>query len=225
MTLKPTILCLMPALKEDLNPECLDNLNNQTVKVNRTLIISTRFKNAPLQVKVATALNEGLKQVNLDNYDYILRMDGHTILPLNFIQYALNKQCDMFGNVCYAMLIKTSVFQKLMGGYFHPESDETYLTHKFTIEGYTVSGYDDLTVKHPKNPHGKLDHNWTGQILYRLGYEPLHILHIILRNPNWISLYVAQGYFIALIARKRKFDVASKIWSHQISRLIPQSLR
>jgi len=169
-------------------------------------------------------LNDGLKEanVNLADYDYLLRLDGQTILPTNFVEYALAQNCDLFGESVHAALIKVSTFLKLMNGKFHPETDEIYMTHKFAVQAKTCPSYGSLKIQHSTNEtnHSANDHRGTGILLYKIGYEPFHILLILLRNHTWIHLLWFQGYLIAMLQRRSKFDFASQLWQYQMGRLV-----
>jgi hypothetical protein len=210
-------------LPEDLDQHCIQSVQNQTVPVDKILVFTRRYQGGTLAARVSRALNDGLKEANvkLEDYDYFMRLDGHTVLPKNFVEYALEKNCDLFGESVHAALVKTSAFMKLMNGRFHPECDEVYLTHKFAILGTACSSYGSLEIKHPFNEakHSSIDHRSTGELLYKSGYEPIH-LFFILRKFSKIHLLWFQGYLIALIERKTKFDFAKKLWNFQVHRLL-----
>lgn len=217
------ILCLIPSLPEDLDQHCIESVKNQTVPIQKILVFTKRYQGGTLAARVSRVLNDGLKEseVNIGDYDYFVRLDGHTVLPHNFVEYGLEKHCDLFGESVHAALVKTSTFMKLMNGQFHPECDEVYLTHKFTVCAHACASYGSLLIKHPFNEekHSSNDHRSTGELLYKSGYEPIHAL-LILRKPSWIHLYWVQGYLIALIKRKTKFDFAKELQNFQIHRLL-----
>jgi len=56
-----------------------------------------------------------LEHVNLEDYDYLLRVDADIILPKRFIEENLKAEADYVGKAGYCMLIKVSPFLKVFG--------------------------------------------------------------------------------------------------------------
>lgn len=176
-------------------------------------------KNVP--AKVSRVLNEGLQHIKLENFDYILRVDGEVILPSNFLEEALKEEPDLYGGAGYAMLIKVKPFLQIMKGKFHPESDDSYTCYKFMRSGCNfIRKYKvrPILLRKPGRHHGIKYYVTRGEIMYKVGYEPLHVLASFYWDL-W-NIFAVFGYFIALLKREKKFDVAKFVWNKQVRRLL-----
>lgn len=214
------ILCVVPTLPEDLHPQCVSSILGQTVQVNMVVLLHKRFKGGAIGQQVSFILNEGLSRICLDDYDYLLRVDCDTMLRSDFLAVALRGFPDLYGDVGYAMLIKISTFKRLMQGKFNEVSDDTYIFHKFRVEGTKTVKLDKTLVQTRPWRSNKTNNMHCGEMYYRIGYEPLHIL-MLLRNPGLkMMVYVVLGYFCALLRGLPKFDFAPRIWRYQLRRLI-----
>lgn len=221
---KSRILCVIPSLPKDLNIQCVPSVLAQTYPIEMLVILPKEVKGGTLPERVSFALNQGLSNIRLENFDYLLRVDGDTVLPADFLEESLKDAPDLYGDWGYAMLIKIRPFLELMNGKFHPESDDSYIIHKFIAENRkVVSGQLEL-VKTRKRPHGMNDLLACGKIYYKLGYEPFHVLSFFGNRRRKDMLLVVIGYFNALIRRERKFDMASYIWRHQTRKLALRTL-
>jgi hypothetical protein len=225
---------LVPSLPEDLKPECKQGIFSQTVPVDRALFIFNRMRGGTLASRVSFALNRGLEQVNLSDYDYVLRCDSDTVLAPDFIERNLKGLPDLVGNGGYAMLIRVKPFLELMGGRFHSVSDDSYLIYKFKMEGKFVRGIDDYSLETRLHKHARKDAMFVGHIYYKVGYEPIHIFGFLITkythrnsrryegdvigyNPWWI----VAGYMLTFLKRDLKFEFADRIWNYQVRRLLP----
>lgn len=216
---KIRVLCVIPSLPKDLNAQCVPSILAQTHPVEMLVILPKEVKGGTLPEKVSFTLNEGLSHIRLEDFDYILRVDGDTILPADYLEESLRDAPDLYGDWGYAMLIKTQPFLKLMNGKFHPESDDSYIIHKFIAEKQKVTHRQIKLVQTRKRPHDMNDLLACGEIYYKLGYEPFHVLSFFGNRGLKDMLLVVIGYFNALVRRERKFDVASYIWRHQTRKM------
>ena len=221
------ILCMVPTLFEDLNPNCEIGIKSQTVPIDKILFIFNKYVGGTLASRVSCALNKGLETINLVDYDYIFRVDADTVLKPTFLENILKGSPDLAGNGGYAMLIKVKPFIELMGGKFNVESDDSYVMYRFKTEGLKVKAINDSCLDTRIHKHSKKDQMFIGTIYYKMGYEPFHILHFLLRTKaqrlqchqtNSMKLLVL-SYFINVIKHESKFDFAYKIWNYQIGRL------
>jgi len=193
----------------------------QTVQVNPIVVLHRKIEGGNLSEKVSYVLNEGLTHLRMENFDYLLRVDGDAVLSANFVEEGLRANADLYGGWGYAMLIKIAPFLKLLNGKFNRVSDDTYLVHKFRVYGLNVDvQHSTPLVKHRKRHHDSSDYRFCGEIYYRVGYEPLHILAFLRQKPLRTMWNLVLGYFAAWLSRKRKFDFAPLIWHYQIRRLI-----
>ena len=71
---------------------------SQTVPVKSVVLLPTRIPDRlSLPEKISKILNDWLDTVNLDAVDYILRTDGDTVLPLDFIERYIERNADVAG--------------------------------------------------------------------------------------------------------------------------------
>ena len=230
------ILCLVPSLPGDLHFDCKKSIASQTISIDKTLFIFNQYNGGTLASRVSRALNYGLDRVNLVEYDYILRVDADTVLTPDFLEKSLVGQPDLVGNGGYALLIKVKPFLELMGGKFHPLSDDSYLIFKFKMEGKRVRAINDYLLETRLHKHSKKDALFMGEIFYRIGYEPIHMFGFIFtkylhsRNVNrrfegdaigYNVWWIVAGYMVTFLRHEPKFDFSDKIWAYQVRRLLP----
>ena len=217
---KVKILCVIPSLPEELSFKAIQSVLKQTIPVESVMILSKRVKGKTTAEKVSKLLNDGLSHVRIEDFDYLLRVDGDTVIPPNFLEENLKDNPDLCGEAGYGMIIKTSTFKKVMNGKFHPESDDSYISYKFLMKGYKVTKWKvkpiplgDANFKRVLK--SKIDR---GLLMYKIGYEPFHVILSIrwsLRN-----IFAIFGYFLGFLKREPKFDVSSFVWRRQIRRLL-----
>lgn len=246
------ILALIPTLNED-PIKTVESILKQSVEVSKIIVIigekglykklvSNRLERTeyvyvkpdfrqPLGKRVGAAINIALVKGNFKEYDYILKVDSEITLPRDFVEENLQEAPDFIGSGGFAMLFKTSVFLKALGGRY-PEvmADDVYLALYFLYKGYTVKRWrraPNITVR-KKGHHSYRHHFNAGIELYRLGYEPVHVLEIlraILQDALRGSLDIARvlpilGYFSAVFRRVEQYEFAPWIFRMQVRRLI-----
>jgi hypothetical protein len=216
------ILCLVPSLPEDLNSECANAILYQTVPVTDTFLLLKRLRGGTLSSRVSYVLNKALQTVNLQDYDYLLRVDGDTVLKPNWLKTALESNMDLYGGWGFAMLIRVKPFLELMNGRFNNESDDSYIIHRFCREGLKVyATHKAALLTTRKHKHNKSDQMFCGTIYYKMGYEPLHALAFLVTNRGFKDMWLLwTGYLISWLRHERKFDFASRTWNYQVRRLI-----
>lgn len=174
----------------------------------------------PAGVRIAKALNDLLSKESIKKYDYLLRVDADVILPLSFLETNLKLDADYVGRAGYAMLLRVSAFIKFFGGRF-PEipAEDSYVGLKLIACGAGVKPYAIPPILKEKN-----DVAWwrklivRGKEAYKLGYEPLHILWLVLHDIK--KIFILIGYFIALFMRLRRYDIYGFVFRAQLKRLL-----
>jgi len=219
------IICVIPTLPKDLHPNCVSSILAQIIPVDLIILSHRRLAGGSTAQRVSFILNDTLRHICLDDFDYILRVDCDTNLKPDFLANALHGFPDLYGEHGYAMLIKISTFKQLMNCKFNSVSDDSYVFYKFQTEGAKVVQIDNSLIETRQQLHDKAKHLFCGEIYYRMGYEPVHIIDFLRRpctrhTTKKFILELVLGYFIALLKRLEKFDFAPKIWSYQIRRLI-----
>lgn len=219
MTEKIKIVCIIPTLPGDLHKGVLEAIMRQTVKVETIVLFLKQSAKPTILERISENLNEGLKNIRLEAYDYILRVDSDSIIPPNFIEENLKDQPDLCGKSGYGMLIKAGPFLKLMGGRVHQELDDSYLSAKFQMEGAKVQDWK-VKPNHLRKDgslHGIPYYLNRGRQMYKLGYEPIHVLFSPLWNIG--NLFSIPSYFWAAFWRKKRYDVAQYVFRKQVGRL------
>jgi MoaA/NifB/PqqE/SkfB family radical SAM enzyme len=207
-TLKhPKILAVVPSLKEELNPQTIESIKTQTTPITDILLLQKRIDNPDLSERISALLNDGLADINLEKYDYILRVDGDTTIPQDFVELNLKGKPDLVG-WGFAQLIKTKPFLKYMNGKFYKHHDDSYLHYKFKMHNLKVLEY--ATQPKASRPSGK-HHGYKyfiykGYHQYRFGWEPLHTLENVMREPY--KVFYTLGYFLALLKRESLYPTA-----------------
>jgi len=216
----PRIICVIPALPSEVKLSTLRSIFSQTIPVDYTILLTKKVQEKlRFPVKISLVLNEMLKDLKLENFDYLLRVDTDTVLPDNFIEENLKLDLDVLGWGC-AELVKIDPFLKVMGGQFHPEHDDGYIHVKMrqvglksSQEGYAVK---PICIREPGKHHGN---NWffaQGVLDYQYGFDPAGTLY------NAFAVFglryapsVVYGYIYGVINPKiKRFDVASVNMQH-----------
>jgi len=185
-------------------------------------LLTERVKGGALSQRVSFVINKTLSRIRLENFDYLLRVDGDTVLPYDYVEKCLHSNPDLCGEYGFAMLIKVEPFIRLMNGRFHLEGDDSYVMHKFAIAGANVVKTKLIQVQTRKRHHSVNEVMDRGRIYYQLGYEPLHLLFGFRNVTLRTYILIVAGYFSALVARKPKFDIANDVRRHQM-RLLSSS--
>jgi len=215
----PRIICLIPALPSEVKLSTLKSIFEQTVPIDYTILLSKKVKEKlRFPVKISLVLNEMLKDIKLENFDYLLRVDTDTVLPPNFIEENLKLDLDALGWGC-AELIKIPPFLKIMGGLFHPEHDDGYVHVKFRQLGLTSSqeGYavKPLCVREPGKHHGSSWYFSQGVLDYQYGWDPAGMLYNAFVVFGLVyAPFVIYGYVYGIVHRIKRFDVAALNMQH-----------
>ena len=212
-------------MPSDINEPCVSGIKTQSVPVSDLLILSDRGAGATLQERVSSVLNDALGKVDLASYDYILRVDSDTVLPPNFLERNLGL-ADVVGSG-YAHLIRVPAFLDAMGGKFNVVSDDSYLNYKFMQCGYKCTDWKvkPCLMRKPGKKHRFTYFLNQGYVMWVCGYEPFHVLYEpfhVFGTFIWDRrhILVIFGYFISLLKRKPRLDVANFVFCLQIRRLM-----
>ena len=214
----PKVLCVLPMLPCDFNPECILGIKNQTIPISKLLIVSERGSGSTLQSRVSSVLNNALAQVDLTEFDYILRVDSDTVLQPKFLEQNIGL-ADAVGDG-FANLIRVQPFLSVMGGKFNLVSDDSYIQYKFMMHGFSwASCRVKPVVKRQFGVHHGVNYFVVrGKIMYACGFEPFHVLGAFLWDRY--NVFAVFGYFASLFTHKKRLDVADFVFYRQIHRLI-----
>jgi glycosyltransferase involved in cell wall biosynthesis len=234
------IVVVIPTLDEDTS-KTIRSIQDQTVKASKILVavgskklyerlstgksagvqyfyVQPDFRQ-PLGKRVAIALNTILAKANIREYDYILKVDADATLPKHFIEENLKENADCLGGSGYAMLITVSAFLEVFNGKFaEVAADDTYLGLAFRRRGYLVKGWRVPPMLRKKRPHSYRWYLTRGAEMYKMGYEPIHVLER-LRGDRRGVLY-SLGYISAMFKRAEQYALAPWVFRTQTRRLI-----
>jgi hypothetical protein len=217
----PRIICIIPALPSEIRMDTLQSVFNQTIPITHTILLTQKIiENISFPAKISKVINGMLTNIKLENYDYLLRVDADTVLPLNFVEENLKLDMDALG-YGYAQIIKITPFIKIMGGKMHPDHDDGYVLAKFrymnlkaSSKGYAVpptlkrlSGYH----------HGTSWFISQGELNYMYGDDPVNVIFTAIYGFNEYALFQVYGYFKAMLTGKKRFDIANiVIYRHML---------
>lgn len=209
-------MCLVPALPGEVRLETLHSIFNQSVPVACTILLTEKVKaKMSFPAKISLVMNGMLENLRLENFDYLLRVDADTVLPVDFVEGNL-RGCAVVG-YGPAQLIEVASFIKFMGGRFHPEHDDGYPVFKFLACGLNVKrGYFvEPCIQRVSGRHQ--GSSWflsQGELHYKYGYDPVSELAVVVgkwRQYHPYGLFYLVGYFWALVQRKKLFDVGAGV--------------
>jgi hypothetical protein len=205
------------SLPKDLTFETIKSVMQQTIPVDMIVLLTKRSNKSTQDERTAEALNDGLEKIDLKKFDYILRVDGHVVLPKDFLEKNLEGEPDtMYGSGFE--IVKVAPFIEIMGGRYYPMNDDSYLNAKFTQFGKRVEEQKIglLHKEHPFNPNYYMER---GRTLYRLGWTPFHVIGIYMTSKltrKRTAAFVIGSYFLSFLARPPKYDVANFVTGYQV---------
>lgn len=203
----------------DLQPQIFSCLASQTVPISLMVLLTEKVEASTWPARVAKILNNGLKHVKLDDFDYILRVDSDAWLPPNFIEGNLKDKPDVCG-LGLAMLIKTVSFQKVMHSKFDQYSDDTAIHFEFQRHGLKAVYYkvDPAMLRKPGATHSLMYWVEQGIAYYQLGVEPLHML--AKTRLGWRHILSVYGYIYAAFKHVPQCRCADYVRTCQLQRLL-----
>lgn len=182
--------------------------------------------------RVGAAINKALRKADFEKYDYVLKIDAEILLPANFVEANLAERPDFVGSVGFAMIFKTSSFLRVFGGvYPEVELDDIYFAFKFLYAGCSVKRWKSVPVEMKVREKGYQSFSrylHGGVEMYRVGYEPVHILHSFLRGVRRgtldgtlqvVNIVPVFGYFSAVLRNVKRYEFGLWIFRMQVRRL------
>jgi len=208
------ILCVILGLPQDLKYQTIQSVMNQTVPVDMIVLLTKKSSKPTLVERIPDALNEGYSHIKLEDFDYILRLDGDTILKETFLERNLDGKPDSRGSG-RAHLIKVKPFLELMNGKYYALADDSYLNAKFKEHGKKVESLVEEPLSYAKHPFDVKYNVDRGKVNYILGWTPVHIAQSL--SWDWNRIFLVGSYFISwLLLRPKRADVAKFVEYYQI---------
>jgi hypothetical protein len=215
----PKIICIIPTLPNDISIKTLKSIYSQTVPVDYVYLLSKQIKESkPLPQKISSVLNDGLSGLNLNAFDYILRLDSDTVLPQDFIEKHIALHVDVCGGAGYAQLISVPFFQKNMNSLFNSLSDDSYNYYKAKSCGTALKLVTPVQYKEPGLFHNKFKYNfYSGELGFFIGYDPFQGVSYLRFKSKGIIYFL--GYFWALLTFKKRFEFANTEQNKHLKKL------
>jgi hypothetical protein len=202
------ILCIIVSLGG--YEKTLQSVKNQTVQPVKIVVADKPFPQFRFAgERAGMAMRDVLSREKLDDYTHILRVDGDTVLPKDFIEHSLNKNVDLVG-WGYAQLLRVSAFMNLFNGVYPVDFAEDSCLSLAVI--YSNKHTFDRGKKPILPPPRKYPvQSWLeyGACRYRLGYSLLRTLAAFrnYRSTTFVGLkivWVFMGYLRAKIQHQKK---------------------
>lgn len=216
------VLVIIPMKVGDYNPLSMRSILEQTIKPAKIHVHVNEGKvGVTLAEKVSYVMNEAFALFNLAEYDYILRVDADTYLPSNFIEENLKDSPDLCATGGCAMLIRTAPFLQLMNGRLPSQEDDSYIPYKFQMHGLKVTHPRVSPVLLRDSGHLSFKYFWhRGQGMYRLGYEPIHVLHSLMWPQDTFKHSISVvAYTVSFLLQRKRHDVAVWVFITQLHNL------
>ena len=194
----------------------------QTIPVDMIILITKKSNKCTQTERLPDVLNDGLEKIDLKKFDYILRVDGHVVLPKDFLEKNLEGEPDTMYGAGFE-IVKVAPFIEIMGGRYHYLNDDSYLNAKFRQFGKKV-GKQKIGLLHKEHPFSPKYYVERGRILYLLGWTPFHILGLMStsralrhKEETWYNIFVIGSYFLSFLVRPPKLDVANFVKDYQVA--------
>jgi hypothetical protein len=225
------VLAVIPTLKDD-PVNSIQSLINQTIFIRRILVVvgsknlynalvSSSSERFPSQVqfmyvkpssdrcvgkRVARALNAGLDLINLEEFDYLLRIDADIVLPSRFVEENLKLRADLVGTAGFALLIRVRPFVSLLHERFKEVcAEDSYVRYIFMQNGYSTMSWKlpPKLLRKSGKPHSWRYFYVRGLEMYKVGYEPLHVVGSLRYEVR--NVFAVLGYISALFSPPLKY--------------------
>ena len=166
----------------------VETLNNQTLQPEKIIVVSGRKKwNESTGYIVGVLMNKALKDVDLNEYDWLLKSDDDIIYPPDFLEVNTNTDYDLMGRGA-GLLMRTQPFLEYIGEWNESDMEDSYPYYVFEAKGLRtlISKWVNpatLTKPASKSLRRKFE---AGRDAYRIGtptdlyvYDRLHKLDLM----------------------------------------------
>ncbi len=206
----PKVLCVVVSL--DHPAATLQSIFNQTVKPSKVVVAHKSYSQYRyVGERVGRAINHVLSYENLGDYTYLLRVDGDTVLPRDFLEKMLQLNVDLAGYGGYAQLLRMPTFLEAFKGVYPQVFGEDSVVHHTIHElGYNHRGYIVEPIKPASKKYPADVWVQNGVLKYRLGYSLPMVLRSVkdYRSATLVGfnvVFLFAGYCLAYFRRLKKF--------------------
>jgi hypothetical protein len=215
------VFCMVLSLPEQLRFETVQSVLEQSVAVDLVVLLTKKSKMPTLIERILEAENNGLEHVNLEEFDYLLKVDADTVLGKDFLKNNLSDNPDAVGPGS-ALLVKVSEFIGLMEGKFR-HIDDCYIMDKFRMEGKNYHRWTEEpkhTGHHISSSGEPMDVPYLvglGHMYYRLGHMPMQVFHSVFWEVPYSirNIFTVAAYLLAFILRPKKLDTYNFMKTYQ----------
>ena len=88
------ILCVIQSLPKDLIFESIKSVMEQTIPVDMVVLLTKKSNRSTQTERIPDILNDAFEKIDLTTFDYILKIDGHAVLPKDFLERNLVNEPD-----------------------------------------------------------------------------------------------------------------------------------
>ena len=205
------ILCVIVSL--DGYEKTLQSVKDQTVQPVKIVIADKPFPQFRfVGERVGMAMRDVLLKEKLDEYTHILRVDGDTILPKNYVKYSLSKNVDLVGMGGYAQLLRVSAFEDLFDCIYPIDfAEDSCLSWAVIYSNRHTFDKGKKPVLPPQKKYPVQSWLEYGACRYRFGYSFFRTLASFrnYRSTTFVGfkvLWVIMGYLWAITQQQKKHD-------------------
>jgi len=239
------ILAVIPTLRDDPS-KTIESLIAQTIPIQRILVAvgsknlynfltshSVEWNHPQIQFiyvkpssdicvgkRIAKALNVVLRSVNLEEFDYLLRVDADTVLPDHFVEENLKLNAHIVGSAGFALLIKVKPFLHLSRGRFQEVcAEDSYLLYSFMQNGCSAKPWKVMPklLRESGKPYSWKYFYVRGVEMYKIGYEPLHVIGSLKNDSR--NVFSALAYLCTLMSRSQRYPFSKWVFRKQLEKL------
>jgi len=196
--------------------ETVKSLMNQTLKPQKLIVAVGKpdWKKSTGQI-VGETINEALRPINLQKYDWLLKSDDDIIYPPDFLEINTNTDYDLMGRGA-GLLIRVKPYLEYIGNWNESDLEDSYPYYVFDVKGLQTlisKWVNPATLLKPSRDTLGLKRNFeAGRDTYRMG-TPVDIY--LLDKIRGLELTRIIGFLYGHLAQLPKFPIAPE-WKRYI---------
>jgi hypothetical protein len=205
------ILCVIVSLVG--YQKTFQSVKDQTVQPDKIVIANKPFPQFRfVGERAGMAIRDVLLKEKLDDYTHILRVDGDTILPKDYIEHSLSKNVDLVGMGGYAQLLRVSAFKDLFGCVYPIDfAEDSCLAWAVIYSNKHTFDKGKTPILPPSKKYPVQAWLEYGACRYRFGYSLFRTFAAFrnFRSTTFVGLkivWVIMGYLRARTQHQKKHD-------------------
>jgi hypothetical protein len=205
------ILCVIVSLGEC--EETLQSVKNQTVQPFKIVVANKSFPQFKfVGERAGMAIRDVLSKEKLEDYTHILRVDGDTLLPKDYIEHSLSKNVDLVGGGGYAQLLRVSAFKDLFDCMYPVDfAEDSCLSWAVIYSNKHTFDRGKTPILPPPKKYPVQSWLEYGACRHRFGYSLFRTLAAFRnhRSTTFVGLkimWVFMGYLRAKIQNQKKHN-------------------